>query len=248
MPLLGFGTWQLTGRSALRAVAEALAAGYRHVDTATMYRNEREVGGALAESGVSREEVFITTKLPPNRFGRARQTLDESLRMLGVDRLDLWLLHWPAGPDDGLSAYRELVQARRDGLARDIGVSNYSLEQLDRFAEATGVLPAVNQIEWSPLLFDAAILSGHRERGVVLEGYSGLKGGVLEHPAVREVAERLQRSPAQVVIRWHLEHQIVVIPKSARAERIRSNADVGAFRLSQQDVAAMDALGGGRRR
>jgi diketogulonate reductase-like aldo/keto reductase len=106
----------------------------------------------------------------------------------------------------------------------------------------------VNQIEWSPLLFDAAILSGHRERGVVLEGYSGLKGGVLEHPTVREVAERLQRSPAQVVIRWHLEHQIVVIPKSARAERIRSNADVGAFRLSQQDVAAMDALGGGRRR
>jgi len=242
MPLLGFGTWRLAGQTAIDAIGVALAAGYRHLDTALIYRNEREVGVAVRGSGLARADVFLTTKLPPDRFGRARRTLEESLRSLAVDQVDLYLLHWP--PEDGsvgVEVWRELVRARDEGLARDIGVSNYSLHQIDQLAEATGVRPAVNQVKWSPLLFDRGVLEGHRERGVVLEGYSALKRGALDNPVVRGIAERLGRTPAQVVIRWHLEHGIVVIPKSATPERIRSNADVDGFRLDPDDVAALDA-------
>jgi 2,5-diketo-D-gluconate reductase A len=242
MPLLGFGTWRLSGDQARHATADALAAGYRHVDTATMYRNEREVGRAVREHG--RDGVFVTTKLPADRAGRERRTLEESLEQLGLDVLDLWLVHWPPG-GAGVPVWEQFVAAREDGLVRDIGVSNYSLEQVDELERATGVRPAVNQVRWSPLLFDRAALDGHRERGVALEGYSALKGGTLGHPVVTGIAERLGRSPAQVLVRWHLEHGVVVIPKSARPERIRGNADVGGFALGADDVAALDALGGG---
>jgi diketogulonate reductase-like aldo/keto reductase len=136
-----------------------------------------------------------------------------------------------------------LVEAREEGLARDVGVSNFSLQQIDELS-SSGVTPAVNQIRWSPLLFDARILDGHRERGVVLEGYSALRGGTLEHPVIGEIAARAGRTPAQVIIRWHLQHGIVAIPKSTKEERIISNADVGDFELSTEDMARMDALGG----
>ncbi len=136
------------------------------------------------------------------------------------------------------------MQAQADGLARDIGVSNFGLDLLDEVTAATGVQPAVNQIRWSPLLFDRAVLDGHRERGVVLEGYSGLKGGTLTDPTITAIAERLGRTPAQVVVRWHLQHESVVIPRSSNAERIAANADVDGFTLTDDDVAAMDALGG----
>jgi 2,5-diketo-D-gluconate reductase A len=240
MPLLGFGTWQLSGDDALRATAEALAAGYRHVDTATMYENEAEVGRAVREHG--RDAVFVTTKLPPDRVGRERETLEQSLELLGVEAVDLWLVHWPPG-GAGVPVWEQLVAAREDGLVRDIGVSNYSTDQVDELERATGVRPAVNQIKWSPLLFDAAVLEAHRERQVVLEGYSGLKGGTLDSPVVTGIAERLGRTAAQVIVRWHLEHGTVVIPKSGTPERIRSNADVGGFALQPDDVAALDALG-----
>jgi 2,5-diketo-D-gluconate reductase A len=243
IPLLGFGTWQLTGAAASTAVSAALAAGYRHLDTATMYRNEAEVGAALREAGVAREEVFLTTKLPPDRTGQARATLEASLEGLGVDRVDLWLIHWPPDTGAGVDVWEQLLSAQQDGLAVDVGVSNYSLAQIDELTAATGTAPAVNQIEWSPLRFDAGLLAGHRERHVVLEGYSGLRGGVLEHPVVLGIAERLGRTPAQVVIRWHLEHSTVVIPKSGRPERVAANAAVGDFTLSASDVAALDALG-----
>jgi diketogulonate reductase-like aldo/keto reductase len=242
MPLLGFGTWQLTGADAARATEAALRIGYRHVDTATMYRNEAEVGAALRASGVPRGEVFVTTKLPPDRAGQADATLDASLRALSVDAVDLWLVHWP--PPDSVALWRSFVRAREDGRARDIGVSNYDLADLDELADATGVMPAVNQIRWSPLLFDRAVLDGHRARGVVLEGYSALKGGTLDHPDVVAVAERLGRTPAQVILRWHLQHGIVAIPKSASEERIAANADLGAFTLSDADMASLDAMGG----
>jgi diketogulonate reductase-like aldo/keto reductase len=240
MPLLGFGTWQITGPTAQEATETALAAGYRHLDTATIYRNEREVGAGLAASGVAREDVFVTTKCPPDQAASARQVLEESLELLGLEQVDLWLIHWSGG---GVPMWETFVAAREAGLTRDIGVSNYSLEQLDECERATGVLPAVNQIRWSPLLHDPAVEQGHRDRGVVLEGYSALRGGTLEHPVVTGIAERLGRTPAQVVVRWHLEHGTVVIPKSTNADRIRSNADVGGFELSPDDVAALDALG-----
>jgi diketogulonate reductase-like aldo/keto reductase len=243
MPLLGFGTWQLTGNDAAGATRAALDTGYRHLDTATIYRNEAEVGTALRESGVDRADVFVTTKVPPDRAGREQETLRESLGLLRTDYVDLWLVHWPPDRGAGVGLWKALLQARADGLARDVGVSNYSLDQLDELHAATGVMPAVNQIRWSPLLFDRAVEDGHTERGVVLEGYSALRGGTLDHPAIVAIAERLGRTPAQVILRWHLQHGVVAIPKSANADRIRSNADVDSFELTADDVAALDALG-----
>ncbi len=157
MPLLGFGTWQLTGTEAREATAWALEAGYRHLDTATMYGNELEVGAALAGSGADRKDVFVTTKLPPGKAGQERATLEQSLEQLGVPSVDLWLVHAkPSGRGTSVSVWKQFLQAQADGLATDIGVSNYSLQDLDELADATGVLPAVNQIKWSPLLFDQA--------------------------------------------------------------------------------------------
>ncbi|GAA5152051.1 aldo/keto reductase [Nocardioides marinquilinus] len=245
MPLLGFGTWQLRGDDAVRATGAALEAGYRHLDTATMYRNEAEVGRALAESGVAREEVFVTTKCPPDRADRALDTLRASLEQLRTDHVDLWLVHWPVGgAGRDVELWQRFVEAQQEGLAREVGVSNYDPALIDEVTDATGVRPAVNQVEWSPLLFDAGTVAAHRERDVVLEGYSTLKGGTLEHPTVVGIAERLGRTPAQVLVRWHVQHGIVVIPKSANPDRIRANADVGGFELSADDVAALDALGG----
>jgi diketogulonate reductase-like aldo/keto reductase len=242
MPLLGFGTWELEGSLAYDAVVTALEHGYRHLDTATVYGNEAEVGQALRDSGVPREEVFLTTKCPPHRAGHELETLRESLASLGTDHVDLWLVHWPG--DDNVALWRAMVVARAVGLARDIGVSNFDAELLDEVTDATGVRPAVNQIEWSPLLFDPKTLAAHRERGVVLEGYSALRGGALEHPAITAIAERLGRTPAQVIVRWHLQHDVVVIPRSSKADRIRSNAAVTGFALTDDDMATLDALAG----
>ncbi len=244
MPLLGFGTWQITGSEATHAAAWALEAGYRHLDTATVYGNEAEVGAALRDSAVAREDVFLTTKLPPDRAGSEVATLRRSLEHLGTDHVDLWLIHWPPDRGAGLDLWHAFGQARADGLTTDVGVSNYSLGQLDELSSA-GLTPAVNQIEWSPLLFDRAVLDGHRERGIVLEGYSALRGGTLEHPVIVAVAERLGRTPAQVIIGWHLQHGVVVIPKSRDRGRIGSNADVTGT-LSDEAMAAIDALGGQR--
>lgn len=243
MPLLGFGTWQLHGREATSATGWALEAGYRHLDTATIYRNEREVGAAVRDSGIHRGDVFITTKLPPERAGSELQTLRQSLDMLGTDYVDLWLIHWTPDRGVGVDIWQAFITARDQGLARDIGVSNYALEEMDELAKETGAAPAVNQVKWSPLLYDQHQVDGHRDRGVVLEGYSGLKGGTLQHPTIVQIAERLGRTPAQVIVRWHLQHGIVVIPKSGNRDRIASNADVDGFDLSDDDMAALDALG-----
>ena len=244
MPLLGFGTWQLEGGTATQGVRTALEAGYRHLDTATIYGNEREVGQGLRDSGVAREDVFVTTKCPPQAVGRELETLRESLDLLGTDHVDLWLVHWPAR-ERTVEMWRAFAAAQEQGLARDIGVSNFDVELLDEVTDATGVRPAGNQVEWSPLLFDAAVLEGHRARGIVLEGYSALKGGTLEHPAILDIASRLGRTAAQVIVRWHLEHGVVVIPRSSKAERIRENADVAGFELSADDMAALDGLSAG---
>ena len=243
MPLLGFGTWQITGSECYDAVRKALDVGYRHLDTATVYRNETEVGAGLAESAVPRDDVFVTTKCPPRNTGRAIETLRRSLDGLRTDHVDLWLVHWPGGDGADLDLWQELLEARAEGLTRDVGVSNYSLDQLDELTKETGETPAVNQVEWSPLLFDRAVLDGHRERGVVLEGYSALRGGTLDNPVIHEVAEPHGRSTAQVIVRWHLQHGVVVIPKSEKEERIVANAQVGDLELSTDDMAAIDALG-----
>jgi len=243
IPLLGFGTWQIKGPDAVRATSTALENGYRHLDTATVYGNEREVGGALTGTGVPRDEVFVTTKCPPNRAGQELDTLRESLELLQIDHVDLWLIHWPAEGSANTDIWHAFVEAREGGLAREIGVSNFDISLIDDITTATGAAPAVNQIEWSPLLFNAETLAEHRARNIALEGYSALRGGTLEHPAILEIAERTGRSPAQVIIRWHLQHNVIVIPKSVHADRIRSNADVAGFSLTDEDMATLDALG-----
>jgi 2,5-diketo-D-gluconate reductase A len=243
IPLVGLGTWRLTGDAVRDALGWALEAGYRHVDTATAYGNEREVGEALHASGVARAEVFVTTKLPAENVGRERATLERSLAALNIDQLDLWLVHWPPDGTAGVSAWREFVRAREDGLTRAIGVSNYSLAQIDELTDATGVTPEVNQVRWSPSLFDQAALDAHRMRQIVLEGYSPFRAGGLDHAVLLEVADAHGATPAQVVIRWHLQHGIVVIPKSARRERIVDNVDVAGLVLSEAEMHAIDGLG-----
>jgi diketogulonate reductase-like aldo/keto reductase len=242
MPLLGFGTWQLPGKQAYEPVRVALETGYRHLDTATMYRNESEVGRALRDSGVSPGEVFITTKLPAERAGRERETIEASLKALGVDQLDLWLVHWPPNGSARPQTWRAFVAARDEGLTRAIGVSNYSVAQIDALTEATGVTPAVNQIPYSPALHDPKLLAEHRERGVVLEGYSPFRRSDLREPVFAEVAAAHGATPTQVILRWHIQHEIVVIPKSATPDRIRENFDVYGFSLSEEEMARIDAV------
>lgn len=246
IPLLGLGTWQSEGDEAYRAVRHALDVGYRHVDTATAYGNEDQVGRAIADSGVDREQVFVTTKLPPDAAGRERETLERSLRLLGTEFVDLWLVHWPplkqATPSTW-SAFRELRDA---GLARAVGVSNYSLDQIDELVAATGEAPALNQIPWSPRDHDPMVVSGHAQREVALEGYSPFKRTDAGDPVLTEVAEAHGATVQQVVLTWHLRHRVVVIPKSTDARRIEANLAAAELSLSDEDVARIDALGGPR--
>lgn len=242
MPVVGFGTWRLRGSEAYEATRRALEVGYRHLDTATLYGNEAQVGRAARDSGVPREEVFIVTKLRPGDAGLERRVLESSLRDLDCGYLDLWLIHSPPAERAGLSTWREFLATREDGLVRSVGVSNYDPDQLDVLAQSTGQMPVVNQIPWSPKQHDPGVLGAHRQRRVVLEGYSPLKNTRLDDPVLSEVAARHGVTTAQVVLRWHLEHEIPVIPKSGRAERIASNFDLFGFSLSADEVARIDGL------
>ncbi|ROS78606.1 aldo/keto reductase [Cellulomonas sp. PhB143] len=244
MPLLGLGTWQAEGDDCYRAVSTALEAGYRHVDTATGYGNEEQVGRALRESGLARDEVFVTTKLPPEAEGKEAETLARSLEALGTDHLDLWLVHWPPGGVAAPWVWARLVEARNEGYVRSVGVSNYSVEQVDVLSEQVGETPAVDQIPWSPADHDPRLAHELARRGVVLEGYSPFKRTDLDAPVLREVAATHGVSPAQVVVRWHLDHGYVVIPKSVTPGRIRTNLDVTGFALDDAELARIDALGG----
>jgi len=239
MPILGLGTWQARGSGARGAILRALEVGYRHIDTATAYGNEQQVGQAMAESGVPREEIFVTTKLPASRAGRERATLRDSLDALGLGYVDLWLIHWPPGGLARPDVWERLLELQAEGLAREVGVSNYSIRQLDELEQATGRLPAVNQIEWSPALFDRRVLEAHRRRRVQLEGYSPLKTMNLRDPQLVRIAEAHGVTAAQVVLRWHIEHRVVAIPKSTNSERIAQNAAIG-FELMSSEVEHLD--------
>ena len=243
MPLLGFGTWQLRGDAAYQAVRDALEAGYRHLDTATMYGNEAEVGRALRDSGVHRDEVFVTTKLPPERAGRARATIEASLRDLALDAVDLWLIHWPPARGRSVRLWQDFLEIREAGLARAAGVSNFGVDEIDELVAATGERPAVNQIRFGPALWDAELVRAHRERGVVVEGYSPFRTTDLRDPVLTRIAAAHGVEPARVVLRWHVQHEIVVIPKSGTPERIARNADLDGFVLDPDEMAAIDGLG-----
>jgi len=243
MPLLGFGTWQIADADAPAAVQAALEAGYRHIDTATGYRNQRGVGKAVAASGLARDDVFVTTKLPPDNADRVRATIEESLDQLGLDHLDLWLVHWPPNGEARPDVWEQIVQAQQDGLTKAVGVSNYSLAQIDELTEATGVTPAVNQIKWSPAEFDRTVADGLRDRGVVLEGYSPFKASNLQDPTLVSIAEAHDVDTAQVIVAWHVAHGFVVIPKSSQPERIASNAAGARVELTDDEVDRIDGLG-----
>jgi 2,5-diketo-D-gluconate reductase A len=241
IPLLGLGVWQVpNGPECVNAVRWALELGYRHIDTAQAYGNEQSVGQALRESGVPREEVFITTKFYPARRDPAGEA-EGSLRRLGVDQVDLYIIHWPQrGPT---WAWPGMERARELGYTRSIGVSNFSVRELEQVRAVAAVMPAVNQVQFSPFEYRRALLEACEEGEVVLEAYSPLgTGRHLAHQAVARIAERLGRPPAQVLLRWCLERNLPVIPKSTHRERIAENAQVFDFALSAEDVAALDGL------
>jgi diketogulonate reductase-like aldo/keto reductase len=242
MPILGLGTWQLRGGSAQNAALRALEVGYRHIDTARAYGNEEPVGQAIAQSGVRREDIFVTTKLPPSRAGHERETLESSLHALASGYVDLWLIHWPPSGGARPDVWQRLLELQAEGLTREVGVSNYSVSQIDELQRATGQLPAVNQIEWSLPLFDLGVLEGHRRRGVQLEGYSPLLNINLRDPRLARIAGDHGVTPAQIVLRWHIEHQIVAIPRSSNAERIAENADIFGFALTSSEVEILDSF------
>jgi len=246
MPQLGFGVFQVPDEGAQASVATALEAGYRSIDTAAIYGNEAGVGRAIAESGLDRDDVFVTTKLWLDGLSRkgVRPALEASLERLGLERVDLYLIHWPAPATDAyLAAWEGMEEIRELGLARSIGVSNFLPEHLDRVAALGGSVPTVNQIELHPALRAADIEAANRARGIATEAWSPLgQGSVLGEPAIAAVAAAHGVTPAQVVLRWHLQQGRIVIPKSVTASRIRENLDVFGFELTAEELAAIDGL------
>ena len=241
MPLLGLGVWQVPdGPSCVQAVRAALELGYRHIDTAQAYGNEASVGRALRESGIAREEVFITTKFHPGRRDPLRESA-RSIEQLGVDYVDLYLVHWPRG--GATWAWPGMEAARARSYARAIGVSNFDADELDRVLDGASVAPVVDQVQFNPSAHRTALLDACTARGVALEAYSPLgTGALLSDPVVAGVADRLGRSPAQVLLRWCVQRAIPVIAKSTHRHRIAENAQVFDFELSADDMAVLDGL------
>ena len=241
MPMLGLGVWQVAnGRKCVDAVRWALEAGYRHIDTAQAYGNEEAVGQGLRESGVSREDVFITTKFFPRRQDPFAE-IELSLQRLGVDDVDLYIVHWPEGGPTW--AWPGMEQARQAGHARSIGVSNFGVDDLQQVLAVATTPPVVNQVQFSPFEYRKALLDSCRESGIVLEAYSPLgTGRHLGSDAVTRIAQRLGRTPAQVLLRWCVERDVPIIPKSIHRERIVENAQLSDVRLSEDDIAELDAL------
>lgn len=250
IPVLGLGVYQSRpGEETRAAVAAALALGYRHVDTARVYGNEADVGAALAASALPRDAVFVTTKLwnDDHGYDATLRACDASLRRLGVERVDLYLVHWPV-PGLRRETWRAMERLLADGKARAIGVSNYTIRHLEELLASASVPPAANQVELHPFLPQPQLVAFCRKHGIQIEAYAPLvKARRMEHPVLRRVAEKHGRTPAQILVRWSLQHGYVVIPKSIRPERIRENADVFGFALDADDLAAMDALDEGFR-
>jgi diketogulonate reductase-like aldo/keto reductase len=241
IPVLALGLWQVPkGPTCVNAVRWALELGYRHIDTAQAYGNEESVGQALRESGIRRDQMFITTKFNPARRDPAAEA-ERSLRRLGVDYVDLYLVHWPRG--GATRAWPGMERAHQLGYARSIGVSNFDVDELEQVGAAATVAPVVNQIQLSPLNYRRALLDDAQQRHMVVEAYSPLgTGRHLSNPTVLQVALRSGRTPAQVLLRWCLQHDLVVLPKSTHRDRIEENSQIFDFALSPGDMAELDAL------
>jgi 2,5-diketo-D-gluconate reductase A len=248
IPQLGFGVFQVPPPQTAATVAQALEAGYRHIDTAQMYGNEAGVGEAIRDSGLDRDDLYITTKLN-NSFHRpddARREIDASLERLGLEQVDLFLIHWPLPTrydGDFVQTWRALIEAQEAGKTRSIGVSNFQPAHLDRIVEETGVVPVVNQVEVHPFLTNEEVRAANEKHGVATEAWSPIaQGAVLDDPTIGEVAAAVGRTPAQVTLRWHLQRGDIVFPKSTSPERMRENFALFDFELSPEQVDAISAL------
>jgi len=245
LPRIGFGVFGAkTGAETRNAVREAIAAGYRHIDTAHIYRNEQDVGEGIRDSGISRSDVFVTTKLwnGDQGYDTALRAIDTSLERLKFRYVDLYLMHWPV-PGKRLESWRAMERILGEGKARAIGVSNFMVRHLDELLPRANEKPAVNQIEISPFFQQRDVRARCAEAGIVVEAYSPLTRGVrLGHPAVTAIAASLSRTPAQILLRWGLQHDLVVLPKSVRPDRIAENFDLYSFALSDAEMAVLDGL------
>ena len=247
IPQFGFGVFQVPADETAETVQAAFDAGYRHIDTAQMYGNEEGVGRALAQSGLPRDEVFVTTKLNNDGHGydSALRKLDESLEKLGTDHVDLYLIHWPRPQEDRyVETWKGFEKALADGKTRSIGVSNFTVTNLERLAKETGTVPAVNQIELHPRLVQRELRNYHAEQGIATEAWSPIAQGgeLLTDGVLKELAEKYGKTPAQVVLRWHIQLGNIVFPKSMKPERMQENVDVFDFDLSNDDMDAVAAL------
>jgi 2,5-diketo-D-gluconate reductase A len=251
IPAVGFGVFKIAPADTERAVSTALQAGYRHIDTAAAYRNERETGHAIADSGVPRDELYVVTKLwnADQGYDSTLSAFDASMDRLGLDYLDLYLVHWPVPAlNKFVDTFKAFANLRDQGRIRSIGVSNFEPEHLDAVIDATGVVPAVNQVELHPRLPQTKLREVHARLGVATEAWGPLgQGSLLSDPTVVAVAERLGRTPAQVLVRWHIQLGNIVIPKSVNPQRIASNFDVFDSELSDDDMASISSLDDGNR-
>lgn len=246
IPQLGLGVWQVSNEQVVSTIREALAAGYRAIDTAAAYDNEEGVGKALRSAGVPREQIYITTKLwnDSHGFENAFRAMRESLRRLQLDYVDLYLIHWPVPRANAfVETWRALAKIREEGLAKSIGVSNFTIAHLEQLLAETGIVPAVNQIELHPRLQQKALREFHSKHGIVTESWSPLaQGQLLEDKTIFELARKYRRSPAQIILRWHIQNNLVVIPKSVTPGRILENIDLFDLSLHAEDMNKIAAL------